>query len=101
MLIHVPLEKKKSSLHFSSRRVQLVTAHQPCLPSIVASKLRRLKLVGLLGAGAGPLVAGSVGEFVAVGRDEVVEDGGSTGACQILLACLIFKISDFKASCLP
>lgn len=41
---------------------------------------KRLKLVGGVGAGAGPLVAGGVGELVAVGRDEVVENGGATGA---------------------
>jgi hypothetical protein len=40
-----------------------------------------LELVGLLGAGARPLVAGGVGELVAVGSNEVVEDSGSTGAC--------------------
>jgi hypothetical protein len=45
-----------------------------------------LELVGLLGAGAGPLVASGVGELVAVRSDEVVEDSGATGACGFLLA---------------
>jgi hypothetical protein len=48
-----------------------------------------LELVGLLGAGAGPLVAGGVGELVAVGSNEVVENSGSTGACQYVLAYLL------------
>ena len=38
----------------------------------------RLELVGLLGAGARPLVASGVGELVAVRSDEVVEDSGAT-----------------------
>jgi hypothetical protein len=47
-----------------------------------------LELVGLLSAGAGPLVASGVGELVAVGSNEVVENSGSTGACYFVLACL-------------
>jgi hypothetical protein len=50
----------------------------------------RLELVGLLGAGARPLVASSVGELVAVRSDEVVEDSGTTGACEIMLAPVHF-----------
>lgn len=47
---------------------------------LLLHQIRRLKLVGLLSAGTGPLVASGVGELVAVRGDEVVEDGGSTGA---------------------
>ena len=78
MLIHVPSKKRVCTF----RRVVFNGDSSSALsPVYCCIKLRRLKLVGLLSAGAGPLVAGSVGELVAVRRDEVVEDGGSTGAC--------------------
>lgn len=54
----------------------------PRLSLHVTFRLARLKLVGGVGAGAGPLVASGVRELVAVGRDEVVKDGGTTGACE-------------------
>ena len=87
MLIHVP--QNESALFVAS--CSMVTAHQP-VSVYFCIKLRHLKLVGLLSAGAGPLVAGSVGELVAVGRDKVVKDGGSTGAWENLLVCLNFEM---------
>jgi hypothetical protein len=91
MLIHVP-QKRVCTF----RRVVFNGDSSSACLRLFLHQIRRLKLVGLLSAGTRPLVAGSVGELVAVGRDEVVKDGGSTGACQNLLVYLDFKMSDFK-----
>jgi len=91
MLIHVP--QNESALFVASCSMR--TAHQ-LVPVYCCIKLSHLKLVGLLSAGARPLVAGGVGELVAVGRDKVVKDGGSAGACHILLANLHFEVLGFE-----